>query len=83
MSETLLPEAEELVRSRHDPSKRHRFPRDVILLAVRWFRTLARTRAARAGIETFRSIRIGQFESCETGEINEIGFPAQLFQDAA
>lgn len=53
------------------------------LRPMRGFRTLAGAKAALAGIETFRTIRKGQFENCETGVINEIDFVAKLFQDAA
>ena len=40
-------------------------------------------RAALAGIETFRTIRKGQFVSCRTGVENEIDFVAKLFPEAA
>ena len=46
-------------------------------------RLLAGAKAALAGIETFRTIRKGQFENCETGVINEITFIANLFPAAA
>lgn len=47
------------------------------------FRTLAGAKAALAGIETFRTIRKGQLENCETGVINKIDFVVRLFPDAA
>lgn len=34
-------------------------------------------------MRTFRTIRKGQFENCETGVINEINFVAKLFPEAA
>ena len=43
----------------------------------------AADQAALAGIETFRTIRKGQFESCRTGVENEIDFVAKLFPEAA
>ncbi|WP_281171999.1 MULTISPECIES: hypothetical protein [Leisingera] len=43
---------------------------------MRGFQTLAGAKAALAGIATFRAIRKGQFENCETGVINEIVFVA-------
>ena len=53
------------------------------LRPMRRFQTLAGAKAALAGFETFRTIRKGQFENCETGVINEITFIAKLFQEAA
>lgn len=53
------------------------------LQPMRGFRTLARAKAALAGIETFRTIRKGQFENCKTGVANEIAFVADLFPGAA
>ncbi|WP_083194190.1 DDE-type integrase/transposase/recombinase [Leisingera sp. JC1] len=53
------------------------------LRPMRGFQTLAGARAALAGIETFRTIRKGQLEYCETGVINEITFIANLFAEAA
>lgn len=53
------------------------------LRPMRGFQTLAGAKAALAGIETFRTIRKGQFENCETGVINEITFIANLFPAAA
>ena len=53
------------------------------LRPMRGFQTLAGAKAALAGTETFRTIRKGQFENCETGAINEIAFIAKLFQEAA
>lgn len=53
------------------------------LRPMRGFRTLAGAKAALAGIETFRTIRKGQFESCKTGVANEIDFVAKLFPEAA
>ncbi|MFY0312866.1 DDE-type integrase/transposase/recombinase, partial [Leisingera sp. D0M16] len=53
------------------------------LRPMRGFQTLAGAKAALAGIETFRTIRKGQFENCETGVINEIAFIDKLFQEAA
>lgn len=44
--------------------------------------TLAGAKAAPAGIETCRTIRIGQSENCEAGVTNEIAFIAKLFQEA-
>ncbi len=34
---------------------------------MRGFQTMAGAKAALAGVETFRTIRKGQFESCKTG----------------
>lgn len=53
------------------------------LRPMRGFQTLAGAKAALAGIETFRTIRKGQFENCKTGVINEIAFIAKLFPEAA
>ena len=53
------------------------------LRPMRGLQTLAGAKAALAGIETFRTIRKGQFENCETGVINEIDFVANLFPAAA
>ena len=50
---------------------------------MRGFQTLAGATAALAGIETFRSIRKGQFENCDTVVINEIAFVENLFPEAA
>lgn len=50
---------------------------------MRGFRTLAGAKAALAGIETFRTIRKGQFENCAIGVTNEIDFVAKLFPKAA
>lgn len=47
------------------------------------FQTLAGAKAALAGIETFCTIRKGEFENCETGVINEIAFIDIPFQEAA
>lgn len=47
------------------------------------FQTMAGAKAALAGIETFRTIRKGQFENCEPGVANEIYFLAKLFPEAA
>lgn len=49
------------------------------LRPMRGFQTLAGAKAAIAGIETFRTIRKGHFEDCETGVVNEIAFIANLF----
>lgn len=53
------------------------------LRPMRGFQTLAGAKAALAGIETFRTIRKGQFENCESGVANEIAFVAELFPKAA
>lgn len=53
------------------------------LRPMRRFQTLAGAKAATTSIETFRTIRKGQFENCETGVINEIAFIANLFPVAA
>lgn len=53
------------------------------LRPMRGFQTMAGAKAALAGIETFRTIRKGQFENCETGVANEIAFVAKLFPEAA
>lgn len=53
------------------------------LRPMRGFQTMAGAKAALAGIETFRTIRKGQFESCRTGVENEIDFVAKLFPEAA
>lgn len=53
------------------------------LRPVRGFQTMAGAKAALAGIETFRTIRKGQFENCTTGVTNEIDFVAKLFLEAA
>ena len=53
------------------------------LRPMRGFQTLAGAKAALAGIETFRTIRKGQFENCKTGVANEIDFVAKLFPEAA
>ncbi|WP_172677887.1 DDE-type integrase/transposase/recombinase [Ruegeria sp. 6PALISEP08] len=53
------------------------------LRPMRGFQTLAGAKAALAGIETFRTIRKGQFENCETRVINEIIFVENLFQETA
>ena len=53
------------------------------LRPTRGFQTLAGAKAALAGIETFRTIRKGQFEDCETVVTNEIAFVANLFPVAA
>nr|WP_245890549.1 IS6 family transposase [Roseovarius confluentis] len=53
------------------------------LRPMRGFRTMAGAKAALAGIETFRTIRKGQFENCKTGVANEIDFVAKLFPEAA
>lgn len=53
------------------------------LRPMRGFQTLAGAKAALAGIETFRTIRKGQFENCEIGGANEIDFVAKLFPKAA
>ncbi len=50
---------------------------------MRGFRTMAGAKAALAGIETFRTIRKGQFESCKTGVANEVDFVAKPFPEAA
>ena len=50
---------------------------------MRGFRTLAGAKAALAGIETFRTIRKGRFENSPIGVVNEIGFVARLFAEAA
>ena len=50
---------------------------------MRGFQTLAGAKSALAGIETFRTIRKGQFETFKVGVINEIAFVAKLFQEAA
>lgn len=49
------------------------------LRPMRGFQTIAGAKAALAGIETFRTIRKGQLEACETGVANEIAFVANLF----
>ena len=43
----------------------------------------AMPKAALPGIETSRTNRKGQFETCDVGVINEIAFVARLFQEAA
>ncbi len=53
------------------------------LRPMRGFQTLAGAKAAIAGIETFRTIRKGQFANCDTGVINEIAFVENLFPEAA
>nr|WP_065335501.1 IS6 family transposase [Tritonibacter mobilis] len=53
------------------------------LSPMRGFRTMAGAKAALAGIETYRTIRKGQFENCERGVANEIDFVAKLFPEAA
>lgn len=53
------------------------------LRPMRGFQTLAEAKAAPAGIETFRTIRRGQFGNCQTGMINEIAFVDNLFPEAA
>lgn len=53
------------------------------LRPMRGFQTLAGAKSALAGIETFRTIRKGQFETFKVGVINEIAFVAKLFQEAA
>ena len=53
------------------------------LRPMRGFQTRAGAKATIAGIETFRTIRKGQFEKCETGVINEIAFIENLFPKAA
>jgi len=50
---------------------------------MRGFRTIAGAKAALAEIETFQTIRKGQFDSCKTGVANEIDFVANLFPEAA
>nr|WP_309504364.1 DDE-type integrase/transposase/recombinase [uncultured Roseovarius sp.] len=50
---------------------------------MRGFQTLVGAKAALAGIETFRTIRKGQFENCEIGVANEINFVAELFPETA
>ena len=50
---------------------------------MRGFQTLAGAKAALSGIETFRTIRKGQFETSKVGAINEIAFIANLFPVAA
>lgn len=52
------------------------------LRPMRGFQTMAGAKAALAGIETFRTIRKGQFENCERGVANEIDFVANLFPQA-
>ena len=42
------------------------------LCPMQGFQTLAGAKAARAGIETFCTIRKGQFENCEIGVINKL-----------
>jgi len=44
---------------------------------------LVGAKAALAGIETFRTIRKGQFETCEIGVANEINLVAELFPETA
>lgn len=39
--------------------------------------------SALTGVETFRTFRKWQFENCEIGVANEIGFLAKLFPNAA
>ena len=53
------------------------------LRPMRGFQTLAGAKAALAGIETFRTIRKGQFETSKVGVINEIAFTVNLFPVAA
>jgi len=53
------------------------------LRPMRGFQTMAGAKAALAGIETFRTIRKGQFESWKIGVANEIDFVAKLFPEAA
>ncbi|WP_245897910.1 transposase [Pseudoprimorskyibacter insulae] len=53
------------------------------LRPMRSFRTLAGAKAALAGIETFRTVRNGQFENCKVCVANEIIFVANLFPEAA
>lgn len=50
---------------------------------MRGFQTMAGAKTALAGIETFRSIRKRQFESCKTRVANEIDFVAKLFLKSA
>ncbi len=49
------------------------------------FRFAARqnSKAALAGIETFRTIRKGQFENCKVDVVHEIAFVPNLFPEAA
>lgn len=51
------------------------------LRPMRGFRTLASAKAALAGIETFRTIRKGQFENCEIGVTNEIQIVVKPFSE--
>ena len=53
------------------------------LRPMRGFQTLVGAKAALDGIETFRTIRKGQFETCEIGVANEIDFAADLFPETA
>jgi len=53
------------------------------LRPMRGFQPLAGAKAALAGIETFRTIRKGQFENCAIGVANEIAFAAKLVPKAA
>jgi len=53
------------------------------LRPMRDFQPLAGAKAALAGIETFRTIRKGQFENCAIGVVNEIAFAAKLVPKAA
>ena len=50
---------------------------------MRNFRTLVGAKTALARIETFRTIRKGQFENCVIGIKNEIEFVAKLSPKAA
>lgn len=53
------------------------------LRLMRRSQALAGANAPRAGIETFCTIRKGQFENCKTGIANEINFVAKLFPEVA
>lgn len=53
------------------------------LRPMRGFRSLSSAKATLKGIETFRTIKKGQFERCERGVLNEIKFVADLFPEAA
>lgn len=53
------------------------------LRPMRGFHALAGAKAALVGIETFRTMRKGQFENCKPSIANEIQFVEALFKDAA
>lgn len=53
------------------------------LRPMRGFQTMAGAKAVLAGIETFHTIRKGQFENCAPGVANEINFVVKFFPEAA